>query len=176
VGRKHAAAEQLVKDSGADWAVLRPTFFMDNFVNYAGEGIRTQGSIYGASKGQPVSYISSRDIAEVAASILLDPAPHSAKTYELTGPAAMRDEEVAERLAESLGREVRYVDLTPEQITEAAKSQGAPVWMAEAFGGLEQIKGQGWAAGVSPAVSQILGHEGERFESFLTRNRARLAG
>ena len=37
----------------------------------------------------------------------------------------------------------------------------------------ENVKRQGWASAVSPAVQQLLGREGERFDSFLSRNSAR---
>ena len=175
LGRRHAAAEAAIRDSGVAWTILRPTFFMDNFINFAGASVREQGTFYGASKDQPVAYVSTRDIAEVAAEILLAPSEHAGQTYALTGPSAVRDTEVAQTLSEALGREVRYIDLSPDQISAGAMQQGAPAWRAEALAGLETVKAQGWAAEVSPAVAQVLGREGERFDAFVTRNLDRLA-
>ena len=176
LGRRHAAAEDLVKQSGAAWTVLQPTFFMDNFINFAGASIRSEGAFYGASNNQPVSYVSTRDIAEVAATVLLAPEAHASQTYVLTGPEALRDEQVAAQIGSVLEREVRYVDLTPEQIEAAVASQGAPSWRAEAMGALESIKRQGWAQAVSPAVAEVLGRSGESFTDFLARRGSQLAG
>ncbi len=173
VGRKHGLADQVLRDSGVPWAVIQPTFFMDNFFKFHAETIRHQGAFYGASGAQPVSYISSRDIAEVAAEILRAPAKHASQTYVLTGPEALRDDDIAGRIAQQLGRAVSYVDVTPEQLSQGAQAQGSPAWLAEALAGLENVKRQGWASAISPAVQQLLGREGERFDAFLTRNQAR---
>jgi hypothetical protein len=48
--------------------------------------------------------------------------------------------------------------------------------MIEALVGLEGIKAAGYAAEVSPAVEQILGHKGETYESFLQRHKDAFAG
>lgn len=175
LGRKHAAAEAAVAESGLPWTVLRPTFFMDNFLTQARASVLAEGAFYGASADQPVAYVSTRDIAEVAAHVLLTPAAHVGKVYALTGPQALRNTEVAERIGAAIGKPVRYVDLSAEQLEAGMVEQGTPPWLVEAIGGLEGIKAKGWAAEVSPSVAQMLGRAGEGFEAFITRNAARLS-
>jgi uncharacterized protein YbjT (DUF2867 family) len=176
LGRKHGAADKAVIDSGIPYALILPTFFQDNIIKFHLGTVRGQGAFYGASGTGSTSYISSRDIAEVAAAILLAPDAHLSKSYVLTGPEAVSDGELAGLISKVTGREVKYIDLPPEQLAGGMREQGAPEWMIEALIGLEGIKAAGYAAEVSPAVEQILGHKGETYESFLQRHKDAFAG
>jgi hypothetical protein len=82
---------------------------------------------------------------------------------------------VAELASNALGRDVRYVDLSTQELSAGMRSHGAPGWMVEAIVGLEVVKAHGWAREVSPAVETLTGRPGERYEQFLERNRDRLA-
>ncbi|MEM9113186.1 MAG: SDR family oxidoreductase [Myxococcota bacterium] len=174
LSRKHAACEEVVKTSGIDWTILQPTFFQDNILNFAGETIASQGQWVGASAGGKTSYISSRDIAELAAEVLLDPGSHRDQTYVLTGPSAHSDAEIAGLLSELLGREIRYIDIGAEALAEGLRSGGFPQWRIDALVGLEGVKAAGYAEEVSPVVERILGRSGESLSAFLARNRDRL--
>ena len=173
--RQHGIGERLVRESGIPAAVIRPTFFMDNLINYAGATIRVEGAFYGAANDGKVAYISSRDIGRVAAAILQEPAEHQGKLYELTGPQALTEAEAAERLAAALGKPVKYVNLTPDQLAGGLRSHGVPDFMVEGLVFLESVKAQGWAAQVSPAVAQITGRPAESLSDFLRREAQRLA-
>ena len=172
---EHGRCDELVKQSGIGWTILQPTFFQDNLIGYQVEPIRSQSAFYGASASGETAYVSSADIAAVAATILLDPAPHAGKTYALTGPEALSDFAVAEALSSTLGRKINYVDLSPQQLSAGMRESGTPGWIVDALVGLERVKSLGWASQVSPAVEQITGRPGERLQEFLTRNRERLA-
>jgi NAD(P)H dehydrogenase (quinone) len=50
-------------------------------------------------------------VAEVIASILVSPAAHIGKVYELTGPRSQNMHGVAAEYSEALGRPIRYVDV-----------------------------------------------------------------
>lgn len=174
LGRKHARAEQIVKDSGLEWTVLQPTFFQDNVFNYAGSTITEQGAFYGASGGGKTAYVSSADIGAVAAKILEAPQGHAGQTHVVTGPEALADTEVAALLTKALGKAVRYVDLDNAAYRRGVLDTGAPEWMADALAGLEGVKANGWAAAVSPVVFDVLGRAPESMAAFLARHRNRL--
>jgi uncharacterized protein YbjT (DUF2867 family) len=176
VGRMHAEADKAVIDSGIPYALLQPTFFQDNILKFHLGTVLGQGAFYGASGTGKTSYISARDIADVAAAILLAPDAHLSKTYVLTGPEAISDQELAGLISKVAGRDVKYIDLSSEQLAGGMRQQGAPDWMVDALVGLEGIKAAGYAAEVSPAVEQILGRKGETYESFLQRNKDAFAG
>ncbi len=170
---QHGKAEELVKQSGIDWAVVRPTFFADNVLKYQGPSV-AQGAFYGASHGGKVAYVSSRDIAEAAASILSSPAEHLGRTYTLTGPTAVGDDEIAATLSAISGRDVAYVDLSSEQLMQGQLDAGTPRWMAEHLVTLEGVKAAGWAASPSDDLPQLLGRAPEAPAAFLTRHAAQL--
>lgn len=171
ISREHGQSEDRVKKSGLGWAILQPTFFQDNFINYQGQSIVGTGAFYGASAGQKTAYIASEDIAATAAAILRSPDAHQGKTYVLTGPSAHTDAEIASMLSEVLGRPVNYVDLTPDQFKGGLLQQGAPAWMAEHMVKLEGHKSRGEAAATSPSVKTVTGRDPESLRSFLTRRR-----
>jgi uncharacterized protein YbjT (DUF2867 family) len=174
LARTHGLSEERVKASGIPWTILRPSFFMDNLLNFGGETIKKDGAFYGAAGDAKVAYVSSRDIADVVATVLAHRADHRGKTYALTGPDAVTNHEAAALLTKVTGKTVKYVDLTPEELAKGAASNGVPSWMAEAIGRLELVKRNGWAATVSPDVEAVLGRRGETLEAFLARNGARL--
>lgn len=148
---------------------------MDNFINFAGATIKSQQAAYGAAGAGKVAFVSSRDVGQVAAEILSSPAKHAGKRYELTGPAAIDHHEAARTIGSALGKEVRYVDLTAEQLEASMRQQGVPDFAVQGLMFLEHVKAQGWAATVTPAVQDITGRAVEAFEAFVLREAKRLA-
>jgi uncharacterized protein YbjT (DUF2867 family) len=51
-------------------------------------------------------------VALAVSTILLDPAPHLGKVYELTGPKSQSMEDIAEEYSRGLGRKVALVNLS----------------------------------------------------------------
>lgn len=174
LARQHGIAEEHVEAAGIPWAVLQPTFYQDNLINFAGEGIRVRGEFYGASGPGRTSYVSSADIVAVAATLLQRPEEHHGRRYVLTGGEALSDAELAELVSAVLDRPIRYVDLSPEELAAGMRARGMPGWIVDSLVALEGIKRAGLASAVSPAVSEITGREPETYRAFLARNRERL--
>jgi uncharacterized protein YbjT (DUF2867 family) len=109
--RQHWLAEQALNWSRLPVVHMRPTIFQENFffLDWAAEQIRRDGAIrlpFGSGRTSPVS---AQDVAEVVAAILVDPAPHIGKIYELTGPRSEDLHGLASEYAAALGRPVRYI-------------------------------------------------------------------
>jgi uncharacterized protein YbjT (DUF2867 family) len=176
VYRDHGIGENLVKDSGIPWAIIQPTFFMDNFINYSGDTIRGQNAIYGASGAGRVTYVSSADVAAVAAEILVNPTAHASRTYVITGGEAVTDEEAVRTISEVLGREIKLVNMSGEAYEAALRSYQLPGWMVDAMVFLEAgAKANGWAAPIVSTVKNLTGREPERLRHFIERNKSLLA-
>ncbi len=173
LSKQHGQAEAAVKATGVDWTVVRPTFFQDNVLNYQGAAV-ADGAFYGASRGGRTAYVSSKDIGEVVARVLLDPSAHAGQTYTLTGPAAVSDDEFAAALSKTAARPIRYVDLSSEQLLQGQLAAGTPAWMAEHLVALEGVKAAGWAAEATTAVQDVLGRPAEPIAAFLERYASRL--
>jgi uncharacterized protein YbjT (DUF2867 family) len=110
--RQHYLAEEVLNWSGLPVVHVRATVFLQHFFfsQWAAESIARDGTIrlpFGTAKTSPVDI---RDVAEVIAAILVDPAPHVGKVYELTGPRSEEMHAVAAEYSEALGRAVTYVD------------------------------------------------------------------
>ena len=172
LAKHHGEGEEIVKSSGIAWSIVRPNFFMDNLINFAGESIRKEGVFYGAAGGGKVSYVSSRDVAGSAAAILADPTPHAGKTYELTGPEPWSESEVAEIVGGATGKAVGYVTLEHGKLRARLLSLGLPDWAIDGMVGLEAVKAQGWAAAVSPDVRDLAGRS-ETLADFAARVKGR---
>jgi uncharacterized protein YbjT (DUF2867 family) len=111
--RQHWLAEQVLDWSALPVVHLRPTVFLDNplFLDFAAESIAEDSSIrlpFGAGRTSPIA---ASDVARVAAAILVDPAPHIGRVYELTGPKSEDMKAVAAEYSSALGRAIRYVDV-----------------------------------------------------------------
>ncbi|MCX0247789.1 SDR family oxidoreductase [Streptomyces drozdowiczii] len=120
---ENLAVEQLLKDSGMAWTVLRPTQFASNALLWAasiraGETVRTPF----ADTGLPT--IHPADIASVARVALTEPG-HRGRTYALTGPEPMPARRQVGAVAAAIGRPVPF--------TEIGRQEARP-WMAGAVG------------------------------------------
>ncbi len=163
--RMHAESEDYIKQLGLGYTFLRPNGFMQNLGIYSGGTIKEQGVFYGCQGDGRVSQIDLRDVAAVAVKVLTED-QHLGKTYTLTGPEALSNARIAEIVSASLGREIRYVDLTPEQFAQAMLGAGTPEWSVNALLTLNQLYREGGASSVTQDVEQILGRKATSFELF----------
>jgi uncharacterized protein YbjT (DUF2867 family) len=163
--RHHMESEDYIRSSGVPYTFLRPNGFMQNIINYSGETIRTQNAFYGSEGDGQISQIDIRDVAAVAVKALTEDG-HVGKTYTLTGPKALTNNEFARILSEKLGREIRFINLPPAQLKEALLSAGVPEWNADAVLDLQRLYREGKAATVTRDVQQVSGREPISYERF----------
>jgi uncharacterized protein YbjT (DUF2867 family) len=111
--RLHWLAEHVLNWSGLPVTHIRPTVFMEHpfFSMLAPASIQRDGTIrlpFGDGRTSPVA---TRDVADVVALVLADPAPHAGRVYELTGAACRDMTAIAAEFSDLLGRPVVYVDV-----------------------------------------------------------------
>lgn len=128
--------ELAVESSGVPFTLLRPVAFMQNFSEGLRwresfvEGIRERDEIVGPGGKGIVSYVSTEDIAAVAA-IALTEDGHSGKAYSPVGPEPLTLTQVAEHISWAVGRPIRYVETDRTPIRDALLAAGAPRETAE---------------------------------------------
>jgi len=115
--RQHWLAEQALNWSGLPVVHVRPTVFLQNpfFTAWAAESIAKDNTIrlpFGAGRTSPID---TRNVAEVIATILADPAAHVGRVYELTGPKSHDLHALAAEYSEALGRTITYIEVPLEQ-------------------------------------------------------------
>ncbi len=161
----HRDSEERIEASGVPYTFLRPNGFMQNLVNYNAGTIKTQNAFYAAQGNGAVSYIDVRDIGAVAVKVLSE-SGHERKAYALTGPEALTNAQIAEKLSHVTGRTIRYVDLAPAELKKAMIAAGVPAWSADALLDLQRLYGEGKASPVDPAVERITGRKATPFDQF----------
>jgi len=164
----HGEADRLVMDSGVPFTILRPAYFMQNFLRSAGT-IASEGAIYGAMGDGKVGHIDTRDIAEVAVTVLTSEG-HEGQIYPLTGPESLSMVEVAARLSIALGKTVKYVNMSADDAKSGMMAMGMPDWRADAWVGLGGMIAMGKADMATPAVKNILGREPHNVDLFAAEN------
>jgi len=158
-------SEKALREAEIPHTVLRPNWFFQNFHTGYFQPLLAQ-RVLPLPFGQGLAgWIDCRDIAAVAAKVLLEPG-HLGLTYELTGPAAISLEEIASVLSRASGQEIRYLPLSERDWLERARAAGYPDH--EAWGILAHIAKtrDGHAARLTDDVERLLGRKPISFEQY----------
>jgi uncharacterized protein YbjT (DUF2867 family) len=161
----HRDSEERIEASGVPFTFLRPNGFMQNLVTYNAVTIKSQNAFYATQASGAVSHIDLRDVGAVAVKVLADDG-HERQAYALTGPEALTNDQIAEKLSRATGRTIRYVDLPPAELKKALLGAGMPEWSADALLDLQRLYREGKASLVDPAVERILGRKATTFDQF----------
>ena len=153
LARDHGATEQMLRDSGLDWTVLRDSFYADVLLDFAG----TERVIRGPGGTGRCAFVARRDVAEVAAAILRDPAPWAGRTLDLTGPVSVSLAEAALQMTRATGEEYEYVDETLAEARASRAPYGAPDWQVEAWISTYTAIRDGELDVVGDGVGKVLG-------------------
>lgn len=164
------AVERHLRDVAPEWAVLRPSWFMQNFTGSHphAQTVRAEGVLYTATGDGRVGFIDADDIAAVGAHALLDArAPNEALV--VTGPEALSYDDVARILGEALGRTVRHVRIDDEQARRRLVASGMPAEYAELLVALDVAIRDGAEDRVTDTVLRVTGRPPRTFAAFLRK-------
>lgn len=156
-------------ESAPEWAVLRPSWFMQNF----SEGphtttIRDEGIIYSATATGRVGFIDAEDIAATAAACLTATTPLNSDVV-LSGPEALSYDDIAAIIAAALGRPVRHLSLDPAALTARFVARGLPPDYAKTLAGLDADIAAGAEDCTTPGVQRVTGQQPTSFRAFANR-------
>ncbi|WP_328616820.1 NAD(P)H-binding protein [Amycolatopsis sp. NBC_00355] len=161
------AAEAAVRESGAEWTILRPDWFAQNF----GEGPWLPAILAGTlalpTGDGRTPFVDAEDIAEVAASALTG--RHHGRTYRLTGPRAIGFGEAAEMIGKATGRVIHYADVSPEVHIGHLIANGVPPGIARLLTGILVAVRDGAVPAPTDDVERALGRSAGSFEDYVTR-------
>lgn len=130
--RFHHRGEQEIERHGMAFTHIRANSFFQNVLLLDAPAVQAQSCFYSCVGDAKFAKIDARDIGEVVATVLTEPG-HENRTYELTGPAALSYDDIAAELSRACGREIRYVDMPPDDYAALLTSVGVPQWLAEEF-------------------------------------------
>jgi uncharacterized protein YbjT (DUF2867 family) len=107
----HFLAEHVINWSGVPAVHIRPTVLLENplFAMLAARSIREAGQLVLPFGTAPTSPVASGAVADVVTAVITAPREHLGKVYELTGPATLSVDELADQYAQALGRPVAAI-------------------------------------------------------------------
>lgn len=156
LGRQHFAAEREIRASGIAWTMLRPSFFMDNFVNYYGVDRHKDSQVFLPNGDGKAAWIDPADVGEVAARVLVDDR-HAGKIIDMTGPELLSTAEALAVMGSVFGHNYSYTDLPEQAARPAMEANGMPLWMVDGFLELNALVRLGYAAKLANGVREVLG-------------------
>jgi len=154
----HTEIDAYLASTGVASTVVRPTTFTDFIAKLASTFARSGewGGLGGAGR---VALIDSRDVAAAFAVILTEgPLRHAGKVYDISGPAAVTMDEVAEYISAALGTRVEYHARTEAAQRAVLQSAGLSGLLVDIILGVDAITRDNVYAVPSPTVFDLTGH------------------
>jgi len=157
--------EQILQRSGADWTIVRASWFAQNFSESFLASAVQAGEVALPAGDVPEPFVDVDDIADVSVKALTE-AGHTGQIYEVTGPRMLTFAEAVREIARATGREIRYTQITPEEFKSAVAEQGLRanvVWLLDY---LFRTVLDGRNASVTDGVYRALGRQPRDFADF----------
>ncbi|GAB1513263.1 NmrA family NAD(P)-binding protein [Actinophytocola sp. KF-1] len=137
------AMDDMIAATGVPYRALANPSFMDNLLRQVA-AIRDQGVFFGplaADRAAP--FCDTRDIADVATRLLLDPSWTGAGEVAVLGPEDLSQHDMARVMSEVLGKPVRYRQVPYEAFKESLLGGGMSEAMAQAMVDMVRAKDDG---------------------------------
>ncbi|MCQ4088645.1 NAD(P)H-binding protein [Saccharibacillus sp. JS10] len=151
-----------------EWAVLRPSYFMQNFSEAVHAAtIQASRQILTATGAGKVGFVDAENIAEVGFQALVRLEPFNEELI-ITGPHSLSYQEAAEIIGGVSGREVAFVSITEKELKESMVEVGLPQAYASFLANLDtRIRTEGIEDQVTDTVLRVTGKEPRSFEQFV---------
>ena len=165
-----AETDQYLKESGIDYTITAPDFFMQNFINFHGDDYKS-GALYLPAGDGKVAWVDVRDIAAVNVDVLLNPEKYRNQTLTITGPKALSYAEAVAVLNDVLGKNTKYVAVSDEDAIKAMTGMKFPEFLIDLMIDLNQCIREGFAEKTTTTVKDVTGTDAISFEQFVHDNK-----
>jgi NAD(P)H dehydrogenase (quinone) len=172
VATEHGETEELLHASGLAWTVLRNGTYAELQVTPGALAV-AGGKLYTNAGDGLLVPVSRQDCAAAAAAVLTTDG-HEGMTYDITGPEAFSQRDLADLFSEVSGRQVEIVEMGDRMMTWGLTRNGAPKPVARAIVAFGKAIREGLYAVVDPAVAQLTGQEPRTLRDVLIANRGEL--
>ena len=158
-------SEEAVQRSGAEWTIVRSSFFAQNFSEDFLADAVSAGMVAFPAGDVTEPFIDVEDIADVAVAALTGDG-HSGRVYEVTGPRLLTFAEAVAEIADATGREISYVPITAAEFATGMINQGAPRDFAMALVGLFGTVLDGRNSSLTDGVRAAIGRAPTDFTTY----------
>ncbi|MFG1427974.1 NmrA family NAD(P)-binding protein [Roseixanthobacter glucoisosaccharinicivorans] len=167
---QHWLAERVLDWAGTPVTHLRPVIF-NEWLLFMQKGIREGHYRVPFGTEGKFAPISTEDQGRVIAEVLADPEPHVGKTHLLLGPVELTPPEVADIVSKTLGKPVRYEQITgAEWVKEVFNSDMA--FGVQHVTAIAEMHALGQMAGTNDVVETITGRRPQTVAEFVEQHRA----
>lgn len=170
--RDHWIAERVLDGSGVPTVHIRPTFFSEWLTfPWVLDTIVNEGRItlpYGTGRHAPIA---AKDQARFIASVLIHPAGHIGKTYELCGPLELDHHGIADEISKVIDRKIAYSPATLDEYREHLKKYGLPEFTIQHFIEVAIDYQNGVFAGTNHLIEKVTGEAPATVAEFVRAKR-----
>ncbi|MFS0725221.1 NAD(P)H-binding protein [Paenibacillus sp. 1P07SE] len=167
LGQIHDALPDLFPE----WAVLRPSWFMQNFAGAHphSHSIREEHLIRTATGSGRVAFIDARDIARTAAHALLSELPLN-RDLLLTGPETLSYEDIARIISSVRTSPVQHQQVSVQELEQIHIDSGLPAAFAHMLAQADQWIAAGAEDRITGEVEAMTGTPPTSFADFAARH------
>ncbi|WP_367320134.1 SDR family oxidoreductase [Streptomyces sp. HUAS ZL42] len=159
--------EEALRESGADWTVVRAAWFAQNFSEGPlVEGLRQSGELVFPGGDAREPFVDLRDVAEVVVAALTAGDRYVGQSLAVSGPRLLTWGEAVAEIGEAAGRELMYTPVSAVQHGENLAGFGVPAEEVEFLVELFESLLDGRNAYLSDGVQEVLGREPRDFREF----------
>jgi NAD(P)H dehydrogenase (quinone) len=174
VADEHRETEELLANGDLPWTVLRNAAYAELQVPLGAIAI-TYGQLVTNARDGRVAPISRSDCAAAAVAVLTADGQHEGQTYEITGPEALSQAEIAWLLTEISGRPVNIVPCSDRKLLWGLGRLGTPKPVARAIVALGVAVREGYFDVVDSAFQTLTGRPPRSLRDVLIEHRGDLA-
>jgi uncharacterized protein YbjT (DUF2867 family) len=158
--------EQALRQSGADWTIVRSAFMAQNFdESFFLEPLRAGEVAFPADQDLAEPFIDADDIADVAVAALTGDG-HVGQLYEVTGPRLLTWADAVAEIAAAAGRPIRYVPVSLEEYASLLLENQVPAEVVKMLTDLFAEVLDGRNAHVTDGVQRALGRPPRDFADY----------
>lgn len=165
VAPDHRGTEETLAQTKLGWTTLRESLYTEMLLMSLPRAIQS-GQLINAIGSGKASYVTREDIAHVAAAVLAS-SFEGRRALDITGPAAVSQEEIAATLSKLTGKHITYVPVELDALVQGMVAGGLPQPMAEAFASFDTAIAQDKLSAVSNVVEELTGRQPTSVEKFL---------
>lgn len=164
-------AEDALKASGADWTILRCSWFSQNFSeSFLADAIRDR-IVALPVRPVPEPFVDVDDIAEAAALVLTQDG-HAGQLYELTGRSAISFPDAVAMIARATGRDIQFMPVSADDYRAGLQQAGLPQVEVDLVLYLMNTILDGRNQQTTDGVQRLLGRPARDFADYVQRSAA----
>jgi len=171
VHKTHWDSEQHIRASGKAWTMVRPSFYLQNFLGNAAT-IKAENKFYYpfGDQGGAV-FTDSRDVGFFIAHVFTTPG-HENKSYDITSHDRMTFHEAAAVISKELGRKVEYVPQDPAAYKAFLSRFVTSQWHLNAVCDIFAEIAHGYLAATTNTFKEVTGREPVGLAQFIREHAA----